>query len=239
MEQLFAGRSGGVRRPLPPERRRVPGAGGGAESAGWPPSAPTPAGQPGKRRGWRVKLLMAAALYALAALLFAADHPAADRLERHVRVWMTQSWDFAAAESWYTSAIGRIPSIVPPFGARRAADEPRYVRPALGTVARGYAGEGMWISLTQPDVKAIAEGWVTYTGYTPDTGLTVIVQHADGLESVYGHLSAVAVNKNDWVQREAQLGTVTDETDRAAAQLYVAVKRQGQYIHPGEVIPFD
>ena len=43
-------------------------------------------------------------------------------------------------------------------------------------------------------VEAMSEGIVRYVGKRDDTGNTVIIQHADGTETWYGHILVQKIN---------------------------------------------
>lgn len=109
------------------------------------------------------------------------------------------------------------------------------------TIRHGYATENTWFNpgwwhtgedwyLTEGDsagagVYAIADGEVVFAG-SEYPGLVVIIQHADGLFSMYGHLDyTLAVETGQPVARGDALGTVLARTDgRAPSHLHFEVR---------------
>jgi murein DD-endopeptidase MepM/ murein hydrolase activator NlpD len=74
------------------------------------------------------------------------------------------------------------------------------------------------------NVYAIAEGTVQYVG-SNYPGRVVIIQHPDGLYSMYGHLDpAVAVQVGQAVERGAFLGTILRRSDNVPAHLHFEVR---------------
>lgn len=130
------------------------------------------------------------------------------------------------------------------------AGEPRFSYPvglperALGDglfIRHGYATENTWYNpgwwhtgedwyLTEGEsagvaVYAVADGEVVYAaGEYP--GRVVIVAHADGLYSMYGHLDyALTVSEGQMVGRGAHLGTILARTDgRAPSHLHFEMR---------------
>lgn len=74
-------------------------------------------------------------------------------------------------------------------------------------------------------VYAVADGEVVFAG-SEYPGLVVIVQHADELFSMYGHLDySLAVETGEPVERGQLLGTVLDRTDgRAPSHLHFEIR---------------
>ena len=57
-------------------------------------------------------------------------------------------------------------------------------------------------------VIATADGRVVSTGYKSNYGQTVIIDHGDGFETLYGHLSKITVQPGDKVCRGEEIGLV-------------------------------
>lgn len=178
-------------------------------------------------------------LYALAVAAFRWEHPVAEKAEGLLRSAMTESFDFHKAADWYKRHIGTVPSFLPAFETKGRSEGK--AAPVAGRLG-GYtdAGEGIWLTVEPgAKVQAIEEGWVIFAGELPSTGLTVVLRHANGLESVYGRLDSVLVGKNDWLKGGAMIGTAEAGPAGQSGVLYFAVRKQGRHVHPGEVIPLD
>lgn len=80
-------------------------------------------------------------------------------------------------------------------------------------------------------VHAIMEGTVTATGYQPQLGNYVRIDHGS-VHSIYGHLSGSVVRRGQSVAAGHPLG-VTGRTGRATGEhLHFAIQRNGTYINP-------
>ena len=85
-------------------------------------------------------------------------------------------------------------------------------------------------------VLSIGDGRVEFVGHDPLLGTMVIIDHGDGLTSLYGHLSDVLVVSDAVVQRGAAIGLVGNTGRSAAPHLHLTVKLDGRAIDPLEVI---
>ena len=189
------------------------------------------------------KLAVCAVVYALVWGIFHVQHPVADRAEAAVRGMLTDSFNFAKAGEWYTRYIGELPTFLPAFDRKDAAEsEDRYTVPAVGSVVSPYTvtNQGIWLSTKlNQSVTVISTGLVESVSESPVTGLTVVVRHTDGVESIYGWLESVSVDKNDWLKGGAEIGKVKEDAEDGVGKLYFAVKQNKAFIDPGDVIPFD
>ncbi len=82
------------------------------------------------------------------------------------------------------------------------------------------------------DVRASGGGVVRDTGTDPAYGLFVLLQHPDGYESMYGHLSRVLVTRGDTV-RVGQVVALSGNSGRSTApHLHFEIRRDGRSIDP-------
>jgi len=82
---------------------------------------------------------------------------------------------------------------------------------------------------------AVSAGTVTQAGWFGGYGYCVIVQHADGTESIYGHSSKVLVSVGQEVQAGDQLGLVGFTGHTYGTHLHLELHVNGKPIDP---IPF-
>ncbi|MEM7159177.1 MAG: M23 family metallopeptidase [Myxococcota bacterium] len=85
-------------------------------------------------------------------------------------------------------------------------------------------------------VLTIGPGTIEFVGHDPLLGNMVIVDHGDGLESLYGHLSDLLVVAGVPVGRGAAIGLVGNSGRSTAPHLHLTVKLDGHAIDPLEVI---
>ncbi|MNW08820.1 Stage IV sporulation protein FA [compost metagenome] len=88
-------------------------------------------------------------------------------------------------------------------------------------------------------VKSTKTGRVVSVSRDALTGMTVVIQHAGGYESLYGHLDEPFVEKGDWVESGDVIGLLPSKSSPPYATLYFALKINDRYIDPAELISFD
>ncbi|MCM0675617.1 M23 family metallopeptidase [Micromonospora phytophila] len=79
---------------------------------------------------------------------------------------------------------------------------------------------------------AIHDGTVTKAGWFGGYGYTVIVQHADGSEAIYGHSSAVSVKEGQQVKAGDQLGLVGNTGHSYGSHLHLEIHVKGEPLDP-------
>ena len=81
-------------------------------------------------------------------------------------------------------------------------------------------------------VVAFAAGKVTYSGFIGGYGQTVIISHSNGQESLYGHLSSLAVKTGQKVKSGVKVGAVGSTGLSTGPHLHFTVKKNGKAINP-------
>lgn len=81
-------------------------------------------------------------------------------------------------------------------------------------------------------VYPIQSGTVTFSGYDSGYGRMVVVKHANGLESVYGHNSEVLVKRGDQVTRETPLSLVGTTGRSKGPHLHLEVRKHNRPVNP-------
>jgi murein DD-endopeptidase MepM/ murein hydrolase activator NlpD len=108
------------------------------------------------------------------------------------------------------------------FGKRRIMNgQPK--APHSGTDFRGPAGT---------PVHAISHGRVALVSEMFYTGKTIVVDHGEGLFSLYAHLSRVLVDKGHDVGKGEVLGKVGSTGRSTGAHLHLTVKILGERVDP-------
>lgn len=87
-------------------------------------------------------------------------------------------------------------------------------------------------------VKAVGDGMVTKCGWGNGFGKMIIVNHANGLESMYSHLSGFAADlkKGKRVKQGQTIGYVGATGVATGPHLDFRLKRNGKYINPTKAI---
>lgn len=91
-------------------------------------------------------------------------------------------------------------------------------------------------------IMAVGDGVVTQVGFAGGYGKQVILKHANGLESMYGHMSrfgkGIAVGKK--VQQGQTIGYVGATGTATGPHLDFRIKRNGTFVNPAKlVVPRD
>lgn len=110
-------------------------------------------------------------------------------------------------------------------------------RPVDGRVIEGFGqsrgGESRrsgWVMAAAPgsEVRATAHGRVAFADWLRGYGLLVILDHGDGIMSLYGQNQSVLRQVGDWV-RTGEVIAVTGEPDRG---LYFEIRENGRPVNP-------
>jgi murein DD-endopeptidase MepM/ murein hydrolase activator NlpD len=81
-------------------------------------------------------------------------------------------------------------------------------------------------------VMAAADGVVVLAGWQGGFGKTVKLRHANGFETLYGHLSRIAVRPGARVRQGATLGAVGRTGLATGPHLDYRMLRGGRYVDP-------
>ncbi|NJO00314.1 MAG: M23 family metallopeptidase [Bacteroidia bacterium] len=91
-------------------------------------------------------------------------------------------------------------------------------------------------AVTGAKVYATADGRITGTGYEPaGLGMYVVVQHAFGFETIYGHLSGFCYEVGTKLRRGQCLGYVGSTGYSTGPHLHYTIKKNGRWVDP---LPF-
>ena len=85
-------------------------------------------------------------------------------------------------------------------------------------------------------VVAVADGKVVLARFDKGLGRTVRIQHADGLQTVYAHLSQVLVFKGMIIKQGQALGRVGNSGKSTGTHLHFGVIRDGKSVDPLELL---
>ena len=85
---------------------------------------------------------------------------------------------------------------------------------------------------TGTPVWSVADGQVREAGWKGACGRAVVVQHRNGLETMYCHLSSVAVSSGKPVSQKQVIGYVGTTGRSTGPHLHFAVRRDGHFVNP-------
>lgn len=101
-----------------------------------------------------------------------------------------------------------------------------YLAAHMGVDYGAAAGTPVW---------AVGDGVVRQAGWNGGCGLSVTIRHRNGLETLYCHLSSVAVRSGKAVSQKQVIGAVGSTGLSTGPHLHYAVLRGGGYINPGQL----
>lgn len=104
------------------------------------------------------------------------------------------------------------------------------VHPVLG-YQRAHQGIDYGAGVGTP-VWAVGDGTVTLAGYNGGCGKQVTIRHRNGYETIYCHLSSIAVSAGRPVSQKQVIGGVGQTGLATGPHLHYAVKKAGAYVNP-------
>jgi murein DD-endopeptidase MepM/ murein hydrolase activator NlpD len=101
----------------------------------------------------------------------------------------------------------------------------------------GYWSSGVHTGLdfagpTGTPILAAASGKVVSTGYEGPYGNQIIIDHGDGYQTTYNHLSGIGVSVGDKVSTGDQIGRRGSTGNSTGAHLHFEVTKNGKFIDP-------
>ncbi|MGD8560874.1 MAG: peptidoglycan DD-metalloendopeptidase family protein [Gammaproteobacteria bacterium] len=95
--------------------------------------------------------------------------------------------------------------------------------------------KGVMISTTSgDDIRAIADGRVVYADWLRGFGMLVIVDHADGYMSLYGHNEQLHVKLGDSVRRNDVIASAGNSGGQKLSNLYFEIRHNGVPQNPAK-----
>lgn len=89
---------------------------------------------------------------------------------------------------------------------------------------------------TGTPILASASGTITYSGTSPVFGYYVIINHGNGYQSLYGHMSKILAKKGQWVSQGTRIGLVGSTGYSTGPHLHFTVFKNGKLVDPLSLI---
>jgi murein DD-endopeptidase MepM/ murein hydrolase activator NlpD len=121
-----------------------------------------------------------------------------------------------------------------------SSDSP-FAWPLAGTITQRFSDAHLAIDIGAPyaspvyaarEGRVIRSGWAR-TGY----GYTVIIDHGDGLQSLYSHMKGEWVQVGDWVGRGQLIGEVGSTGNSSGPHVHFEVRINGERVNPLDYLP--
>jgi len=89
------------------------------------------------------------------------------------------------------------------------------------------------------NIYAVAEGTVSYSGYSGDYGYMVIIDHGNGISTAYAHCSTLGVKKGEKVSTGETIALVGSTGYSTGNHVHFEVRKNGNRIDPAPYIGLD
>lgn len=165
-------------------------------------------------------------------IIYGMAHPSADLILQEINLRSQSFRELVGDMEAEVDRIERMPSIWPlarrtgrissTFGYRR---DPFTYRVRLHNAVDISAPRGA-------QVRATAKGVITDAQYEPYFGYVVRINHGNGYETAYAHLSKIMVKKGATVDRETVIGLVGSTGRSTGPHLHYEVHRNGKPVDP-------
>ncbi len=121
-----------------------------------------------------------------------------------------------------------------------------FVQPVIGPITSHFGYRryryhyGTDIDLITGDpVVAAFDGMVRITTYERGFGKVIVLRHANGLETIYGHLSKILVDTNQIVKAGERIALGGNTGRSTGSHLHFEVRYLGKAIDPESIIDFE
>lgn len=135
-------------------------------------------------------------------------------------------------------------------------EDPTFIKPLEGEIIVEYANENLvysktlkeWVTHNGIDikgekasvVKAASDGKIKFIKNDPRYGITVVIEHENGYESIYSNLlTAEFVKEGETIKQGQTIGTVGNTAVFEIAEeshLHFEILKDGKYLNPSEYI---
>ncbi|MDM5320864.1 M23 family metallopeptidase [Bacillus altitudinis] len=189
-----------------------------------------------------LKCLLSTSLVLIAAISFKGQAGPFQQLKPIISQTFEQDFQFAAANRWFEKTVGNPLA----FLTDKKEDQKdvqanqELAVPASGKVQESFTqnGAGVKVETSAEAIDSMKEGYVVEVKKKSDTGLTVVVQHADNSYSWYGQLKKANVALYDFVDKGEKIGQISLD-DQGKGTYYFAIKQNEQFIDPIQVMTFE
>lgn len=141
-----------------------------------------------------------------------------------------------------------IPAVLPERAPADAPDQPYFARPHDGAVLLGWrrrpdggGHEGIDFAVAPGDmVRAAAGGTVLVADEDAKRfGRLVVIDHGNGWQTAYGHLSRITVSKGDTVTAGERIGLGGQAGDAERPELHFEIRHGGEPVDPAPLLRLD
>ncbi len=138
-----------------------------------------------------------------------------------------------------------IPALLPERAPEAGSDRPYFARPHDGEVLLGWrrradggGHEGIDFAVAPGDMVRAAAGGTVLEADADDErfGRLVVIDHGNGWQSRYGHLSRITVAKGDTVTAGERIGLGGQAGDAERPELHFEIRHGGEPVDPAPLL---
>ena len=117
--------------------------------------------------------------------------------------------------------------------------------PVSGTISQEYDAQIKHyavdiVALKDTPVKAVAAGTVIFSEWTTETGYVIIMEHKNGILSVYKHNGSLSKNQGDFVRAGEVIASVGNTGELTTGpHLHFELWNKGNSVNPADYINFN
>jgi len=148
------------------------------------------------------------------------------------------------SETMVAAASGAAPVEEIDESKQQAASNGRFIWPVEGWISSPYGPRrggfhyGLDIAVsTGTPIRAMASGWVNFAGWRGGYGRTIIIDHGDGWETLYGHASRLNVAEGEEVYQGQIIARVGETGNATGPHLHLEIIKDGSKLNPKTQLP--
>lgn len=148
----------------------------------------------------------------------------------------TSPWAYAVPLASQMHKLQGTSFVYPLMGTRTSSDFGKRKHPLRSQVRQHHHG----VDLAAPvgsTIRSIAEGHVIFSELFGGYGNLVVIKHAHGLSSHYGHCDTIVVKVGQRVTAGEIIGTVGSTGRSTGPHLHFEIRRDGEPEHPERYLP--
>ena len=168
----------------------------------------------------------------LPSMTFGMSRPSADLILQEAQLRTEGFTGAIAILARHQDALDRVPSIWPVSRRfARLSSNFGYRKDPFTRRVRHHSGTDLAAKTGTP-VMAAAKGRVVESEYHRDYGHKVVIDHGNGIETLYAHLSKRLVSVGDQVERSDTIGRVGSTGRSTGPHLHYEVHKNGSPVNP-------
>jgi|SRR5699024_5725081 len=186
------------------------------------------------------KLFLSTIVFFAMFLILQNESTSLESTKKSIHGLLTEDFPFAKVNNWYEQKFGSPFVLFQDTNKKGETVAKEEAMPVNGNVKETFETNGTGVQI-QPKqesiVHAIKDGVVVFSGKRKGTNQTIVVQHADGSKSTYGHLDKSNVHLYEHVRSKDRIGYF--KPTKQHQTVFFSIEKNNKYIDPISVIKVD